>query len=726
MALFGGGWQVKKPRKRLFEMSPPKGLRLFPNLGRSGVYQFVTWDSETHLIKPGMAAPRQVCVSAVENRDKGNPLLMDRPTGLAYLRAKLADPKVILIGHNVFYDLGVACAEDPGVFVPLVFKALDDFRIRDTIVRQMLIDIVTGQLKYRWDEETGEYKKTGYSLADLAMRLLQRVLPKEGTWRLRYGSLDGVPIEEWPADARSYAIDDSITTDDCFWTQALMSNDDPQKQAIGGEIPTEDRATREAWALWLMSAWGVRTDGELVSKLKIELQAEQDIAIGKLSASGIYKQDRKKTAWSKDMAKIYAAVEAGFQAIGEEPPRTATGRPQTDHETLERVPCAPCAGKGVTDAGPCQVCNADGRDPELPPDEDQLPVGKNPDLQVLAASSKGAKLLNTYVPLLEHGCNHPICARFNVLVESNRTSCSGPNLQNPPRKGGVRQCFIPRPGFVYCSADYDTIELRSLAQACLDILGHSEMAIALRAGEDLHLNLAADFMGISREECKRRYDAGDKEVSDMRQMMKPANFGFPGGMQSDSFVDYAAGMGVKVDRGLAKRIHENWKRVWPEMAEYFSYIKNLVGPQNEGTVISPRSGFVRGGLRFTQAANHFFQSLTATGAKDALWNVTRECYTDPKSPLWGCRPVIFMHDEIITEMPEDRAAEAAERKQEIMVSVMQKWIPDIPIKAGPVLFRRWYKGAKAVKVDGRLVPSKPVEIDGKEKWVADMPEAKAA
>jgi len=41
------------------------------------------------------------------------------------------------------------------------------------------------------------------------------------------------------------------------------------------------------------------------------------------------------------------------------------------------------------------------------------------------------------------------------------------------------------------------------------------------------------------------------------------------------------------------------------------------------------------------------------------------------------------------------------------------------IKAGPVLMRRWHKGAKAVRVNGKLVPSKPVEIDGKVKWVHD-------
>ncbi len=198
-----------------------------------------------------------------------------------------------------------------------------------------------------------------------------------------------------------------------------------------------------------------------------------------------------------------------------------------------------------------------------------------------------------------------------------------------------------------------------------------------------------------------------------------ANFGFPGGMSSDSFVGFAKSLHVKIDPVLSKKIHEQWKRTWPEMKRYFNLVGNIVGKTGEGTVVVERTGFVRGGLSFTQACNHFFQHLTATGAKDALWHVTRECYTDRKSPLWGCRPVMFVHDEIITELPEDRAAEAIERQAEIMIEVMSRWIPSIPIKAGPVLMRRWHKGAKAIRVDGRLVPSKPMDVDGKTKWVHD-------
>lgn len=633
------------------------------------------FDSETHLIKPGCVAPRLVCISTAS--ESGKTQLLDRASGLRLMRNVLEDKSVIVAGHQVFYDLGVCCAEDPEVFVPLVFQAFDDFRIRDTIIRQQLIDIATGNLKYRLDPETDTYVKTGYTLADLVLRLLGRVLPKEDTWRLKYALLDGIPIIDWPADAKKYAVDDAVATREVF----LKQHEHVVKEGcVDGVIPTEERATRDAWALALMSMWGVRTDGEAVAKLKAELEAEQAEANLKLRGTGVIKQ-KPNGSWSRDMKTIYARVAAGYEAQGLPVPVTESGRVSSEYESL--VDC------------------------------------KDPDLAVLADAAGGAKLLNTYVPMLEGGTARPINARFNVLVESNRTSCGQPNLQNLPRKSNSRLCFTARPGTVFSSVDYDTIELRALAQSCLDLVGQSAMADALRNGEDLHLNLAADFMGISREEAAKRYADGDSEVADQRQMMKPANFGFPGGMASDSFVDYAKGYGYVIDRGLAKRIHESWFKAWPEMRAYFQLVGNIVGKAGEGTCVSPRSGFVRGGLTFTQLSNHYFQSLTATGAKDALWHVTRECYSNPSSALWASRPVVFIHDEIIAEMPEDRAADAADLQAKIMVDVMQKWIPDIPIKAGPVLMRKWYKGAKAVRIDGKLVPSKPVEIDGKVKWVHD-------
>jgi DNA polymerase I-like protein with 3'-5' exonuclease and polymerase domains len=360
--------------------------------------------------------------------------------------------------------------------------------------------------------------------------------------------------------------------------------------------------------------------------------------------------------------------------------------------------------------------------------EDTLDVTADPDLLVLAGAASSENTRSTWLPALLHGAQWPICARYNVIVETGRTSCGSPNMQNPKRKGGLRECFVPRVGYLYAGADYDTLELRTLAQELLELCGSSAMADALMRGDDLHLNLAAELLGITVSAAVQRYRAGDKEVEEARQLCKVANFGFPGGMIARTFVEYAAGYGVTITLAKAQQIHDSWRRAWPEMAKYFAIVQGMIGRSytGEGTIIQSMSKRVRGGVKYCAACNTRFQGRAGDGAKEALWRLAVEEYTGRRtdggagiSPLYGSRTVIFMHDECILEVPEASASGAAARLGEVMREAMAVWVPSIPIKAGPVLMRRWFKGAKAVQVEGRLVPAKPLKDGKNTKWVAD-------
>lgn len=631
--------------------------------------------------------PRLVCMSWALETGHG---LMDRPTALAKVREWFKSKSNEFIGQNIQFDLGVLAAEDI-TLLPLIFDAYEEGRIHDTKIRQQLVDIAHGQLKFH-DAEKGEEEveegdkishilKTEYSLEALAWRLLRKKVAKTGTFRLKYATLDGVPITSWPQEAIDYAISDVLVTKEVFLEQGnkyqrkVLANSKKQHQA--------------AWALHLMSAWGVRTEKEMVEKLKGNLEKELTVAFEKMGAAGLLHADSNK----RNMKVIKDKVEKGFAARKLEVPKTPKGATQTSGEAL----------------------NNSG----------------DPDLLVLAHAMKSMKLMSTYVPILENGTKYPINASFNVLVETGRTSASRPNLQNPPRKGNVRDCFIPRPGYLYCAVDYDTLELRTLAQVTL-ALGCKErfMADALCRGDDLHLNLAADIMGIERSEAISRYKAGDKVVDEYRQLAKICSFGYPGGMSAKTFVEYAAGYGTELTLEKSEMLHKYWKKAWPEMLQYFQKIKDMLkDPDAEiPTIKHITSNRYRGDVTFTAAANSFFQGLAADGAKDALWEVTKEALTNPKSPLFNSHPVVFLHDEVISEVPYDPnnpeiASNAAKRQAKIMIDTMKRWVPDIPITATPVLFRRWYKGAKPVyDASGNLLPSKPVTLDNKVKWIADLEE----
>jgi DNA polymerase-1 len=252
------------------------------------------------------------------------------------------------------------------------------------------------------------------------------------------------------------------------------------------------------------------------------------------------------------------------------------------------------------------------------------------------------------------------------------------------------------------SVDYNQLELCALSQVLLNLFGSSRMAAAIQAGQDLHLAFAAQLLDISYAEAERRKK--DSDVKKARQFGKIFNFGRPGGLGARTLVEFARlQYGVVMTEDEAREYGETWFETFPEMREYFAYVSNLVG-DGDATIESFGSGMVRGGAGYTDTCNHFFQNLAAQGAKEAVYRVAKECYLDLGTALYGCRPVAFIHDEILAEVPRDTAHEAAFRLAEVMKATMAEYIPDIPISATPALMARWFKEATDMYAEGRLVP----------------------
>jgi DNA polymerase I-like protein with 3'-5' exonuclease and polymerase domains len=153
----------------------------------------------------------------------------------------------------------------------------------------------------------------------------------------------------------------------------------------------------------------------------------------------------------------------------------------------------------------------------------------------------------------------------------------------------------------------------------------------------------------------------------------------------------------------AYRYKEAYLTAYPEMRDYFDYINWLV---QSGTPLTQFvSNRVRGGVEYTSGANSFFQGLAADLAKRAVFQISRDMYCDPSSPLWGSRIVAFIHDEIVAEVPKDRAHEAAMEIERMMCAAFSEVCPDVPPAAEAALMTRWVKAA-APRHDarGRLIP----------------------
>ncbi len=135
-----------------------------------------------------------------------------------------------------------------------------------------------------------------------------------------------------------------------------------------------------------------------------------------------------------------------------------------------------------------------------------------------------------------------------------------------------------------------------------------------------------------------------------------------------------------------------------------SQVKEFVEKRGVWCPSVPNSYFVARRNKKVYITGNSFQALAADGAKHALRKLTRECYLDEGSVLYGTRPVFFVHDEIVAEMPEDTAHLAGPRMAEVMVAAMRDYVPDVTVAAAPALQRYWIKAAEPHYVDGRLVP----------------------
>ncbi len=649
----------------------------------------IAFDTETAPILPGLLAPPLACVS-VSTGDLYGVKDAERA-----VRSLLLDDSILLVGANIAYDMAVLSVEYPNL-LPLVFDKYEKNLVSDVQIRQMLLDIQAGEWRTKTDAE-GVVSRTGYSLADLAKSRLGIEMDKT-TWRMGYGKLRDVPLKEWPMGAAEYAIGDAKTTLQVWESQNVGCPCWGEKEEHVCNLAGEAFQVRAAFALHLMSCWGLRTDAAAVKTLKDDLASKALSFKDVLSKAGLVRpngtkdskaiQDRLLAAENRDFA-IGAEMEMAAMAYaqsGKNPPEYGIALVQERvFFHTERTP----KGKVKTDA-------------------DSLKRSGDPVLETLAEAGGVQKLLTTYVPVLEHGTVVPIQSRYHVLARSGRTSCSSPNMQNLPKEPGVRECFFARPGFSYAFCDYSILELRCLAQVLLHVVGWSKMAEALQNGRELHLSLAAQIIGISYEEAVER--KGDKDVKDARQLAKVGNFGFPGGMGPEKLVDFArASYGLRLTVEQCERLRSDWFSAFPEMREYFQWVSREIGSagRNRMGSITQLGGRIRGGVGFTDGANTMFQGLGADVGKDACWEVARECYSVKESPLYGSRPVVFVHDELGLEVPEKKASEALARLETVMKDSMRKFLPDIPAEVSGLLSTVWSKEAERIEVDGKAIPWSP-------------------
>jgi DNA polymerase-1 len=251
-------------------------------------------------------------------------------------------------------------------------------------------------------------------------------------------------------------------------------------------------------------------------------------------------------------------------------------------------------------------------------------------------------------------------------ARTGRMSCSDPNIQQWHRDDlRLRYLVEASPGHKLVTCDLDAIEMRIFAAFC----GPGPLLDMMRGDGDPHVAAArASSLGT------RRRSTG--EVESERQRGKVFNYS----------VMYGAGVRSMrkqfgFDTQRARKALDDYHRAFPEVLglqqriEYALYDKGYVktpwGRRQRVDKFVDREAY-----KFT---NYLIQGTAADLLKQSL----------VKADAAGLPVIAAVHDELIVEVPEADAEEAARELQRAMTDDDGRLSSIIPIEAEPQIVDRW-------------------------------------
>ncbi|UBV43651.1 DNA polymerase I [Deinococcus taeanensis] len=305
--------------------------------------------------------------------------------------------------------------------------------------------------------------------------------------------------------------------------------------------------------------------------------------------------------------------------------------------------------------------------------------GEHPIIPALLEYRELEKLRGTYLEPLPNLVN-PHTGRLHTTfaqaaVATGRLSSLNPNLQNIPIRSElgreIRKGFIADPGYCLISADYSQIELRLLAHIADDPL----MQQAFQEGADIHRRTAAQVLGLNEQTI----------TPDQRRAAKTVNFGVLYGMSAHRLSN-DLGIGYADAAGFI----ETYFATYPGIRAYIDrtlefgrqqgYVETLYGRRRYVPELVATNRTLReAGERL--AYNMPIQGTAADIIKLAMIRLERELEGT------GARLLLQVHDELLLEVPQNRADEISAVVRTIMEGAAQLKVPlAVEIGVGPNWF----------------------------------------
>jgi len=281
-----------------------------------------------------------------------------------------------------------------------------------------------------------------------------------------------------------------------------------------------------------------------------------------------------------------------------------------------------------------------------------------------------------------------IHANFNqVGAVSGRIICSGPNLQQIPKKRAneqeqedIRRCFIAPPDSRLLTADLSNIELRILAE----VSGDATMLRFFAEGKDLHAETAKLMFRLPPDtDTKKHLYKGVK----VRDIAKTINFGLSYGMGAQGL---APRLDVSVEE--ARDLMHTYFATYTGVASWLRCTSQEALKQGYAATLAGRKRFfnVAGLDKSRRAAmertakNHPIQGTNADILKCAL------------ALLYETLPgevhiILVVHDEIVLECPEELREGSIQVLKKAMVQACRDYLKVVHIPEPDVLDSPYWK-----------------------------------
>lgn len=302
--------------------------------------------------------------------------------------------------------------------------------------------------------------------------------------------------------------------------------------------------------------------------------------------------------------------------------------------------------------------------------------GLHPIIDLITQYREVVKLKNTYVDTLPNQTdeNSRVHTTFNLTIApTGRLSSADPNLQNIPVRTDlgrrIRTAFVADKDKVFVSADYSQFEIRIAAA----LSGDEGMIEAFNRDSDIHTETAALVYGIPSE----------KVTKQQRYAAKAVNFGImygqgPHGLSAGTGIPYAE----------AREFIRKYFEVRPKLKSYIEsqrekaqkegYVETMLG-RRRPTPDVHSSNFAVREAAYRAAINMPLQGTAADLMKLAMIEVSE------KLPN-GAKMLLQIHDSILVEAPEKKAAEVGQIMKQVMENVYE--LP-VKLKADISIGKNW-------------------------------------